>query len=134
MFPNLTVSECMNNKAANASYSILDDVLKYVSEGVNKLGCTYPCNQNSYKFILNQRPVGLNPEYYTRPTQNNSHGDFEIVLYYSDILVESESEKLLYDDEDLLAAIGGNLGLTLGFSCLSVMIYFLQCFKNKLHF
>jgi hypothetical protein len=36
-------------------------------------------------------------------------------------IVEEQIENLEYDIVDLLASAGGNLGLLLGFSCLSVL-------------
>jgi hypothetical protein len=36
--------------------------------------------------------------------------------------VDEETETLVYDLGTFLAALGGNLGLALGFSCLSILL------------
>jgi len=36
--------------------------------------------------------------------------------------VEEKTETLVYDLGTFLAALGGNLGLALGFSCLSILL------------
>jgi hypothetical protein len=44
-----------------------------------------------------------------------------IVLAYATLSVEEQTETLVFDIGSLLAAAGGNLGLFLGFSCLSLL-------------
>ncbi len=44
--------------------------------------------------------------------------------------VEEQIESLEYDLVDLLASAGGNLGLLLGFSCLSVLFSFINFTAN----
>jgi hypothetical protein len=48
-----------------------------------------------------------------------------IVLTYATLSVEEQTETLVFDIGSLLAAAGGNLGLFLGFSCLSLLF---SCF------
>ena len=49
-----------------------------------------------------------------------------LVLVYETLSVEEHFETLVFDFGSLLAAAGGNLGLFLGFSCLSLLISFLD--------
>jgi hypothetical protein len=44
----------------------------------------------------------------------------------SSLIVEERVETLVYDVGSFLAAAGGNLGLFLGFSCLSVFLYIIK--------
>ena len=45
-----------------------------------------------------------------------------LILVYETLSVEEHFETLVFDIGSLLAAAGGNLGLFLGFSCLSLLI------------
>jgi hypothetical protein len=56
-------------------------------------------------------------------------------MVYSSLDVESRYETLVYDFGTMLAATGGNLGLMLGFSCLTCIegiIDFLEIVFNKI--
>jgi hypothetical protein len=51
------------------------------------------------------------------------NGSFaNLVLAYDTFSVEEHFETLVFDIGSLLAAAGGNLGLFLGFSCLSLLL------------
>ena len=45
---------------------------------------------------------------------------------------EKEEETLVYDSGNFFAAVGGNLGLLLGFSCLSIIYAGIDFFAMKL--
>jgi hypothetical protein len=49
---------------------------------------------------------------------------------YSSLSVEEHFETLVFDSGSLLAAAGGNLGLFLGFSCLSLIFSSLYYFSS----
>jgi hypothetical protein len=44
--------------------------------------------------------------------------------------IEEKTEALVYDFGTFLAAIGGNLGLFLGFSCLSLLLILISMFEK----
>jgi len=46
---------------------------------------------------------------------------YSLFVSFNSLGVEKEVETLVYDAGNFFAAIGGNLGLFLGFSCLSVV-------------
>jgi len=61
---------------------------------------------------------------------------FCIKLSFQTFMVKVESEAYLFDFSNFLSAIGGNLGLALGFSCLTVLqksaeysLYFIKKLK-----
>ena len=62
----------------------------------------------------------------------NSYTDFWLYLYYDSLETEVKTESLIMDFPNLVAAIGGNLGLFLGFSCLSIFIVTIDFIKEKL--
>ena len=47
-------------------------------------------------------------------------------LSYESLIVEEHIETLVYDAGSFLSAIGGNLGLFLGFSCLTMLLGILK--------
>jgi len=64
------------------------------------------------------------------PDYNN---DYAILyVYYATLDTEIRTETWMVDFISLLSNIGGNLGLFLGFSCLSTILSFLNCAKENL--
>jgi hypothetical protein len=55
---------------------------------------------------------------------------FYFEFFYDSLAVEERFETLVYDTGSLLASAGGNLGLMLGFSCLSVLMAALDCLHD----
>ena len=83
-------------------------------------GCPLPCQQNSYNLKLN---------YFHKNSWIDTDGksgiipdSFSLAVAYNTLIVEERVESLVYDVGSFLAAAGGNLGLFLGFSCLSVFL------------
>ena len=56
--------------------------------------------------------------------------NMRIKLKFESALVEEQVENLVYDAGNFLAAMGGNLGLFLGFSCLSILFSFINYLKK----
>jgi len=54
---------------------------------------------------------------------------FGISLSYATLDVEENIETLVFDAGNVVAEVGGNLGLLLGFSCLTFLLSVLQCCK-----
>ena len=61
-----------------------------------------------------------------------SEDNFLLCLYYSSLLVEERIESFVVDFGNFMAAAGGNLGLSLGFSCLSALLAFVRYLKQRL--
>ena len=61
-----------------------------------------------------------------------SDDNFLLCLYYSSLMVEERIESFVYDFGNFLAAAGGNLSLSLGFSCLSALLAFVRYLKQRL--
>ncbi len=59
-------------------------------------------------------------EFYTLGGGDNVTTTTTLYLYQSNSY-ETAEEYLLFDDNAIVAAVGGSLGLFLGFSCLSVL-------------
>ncbi len=53
-----------------------------------------------------------------------------LYLMYDKFIIEEHVETLVYDTASFLAQAGGNLGLFLGFSCLSVLLGCIQYIRK----
>ena len=85
------------------------------------LGCLVPCLQVEYSYTAvdfhkntwidtsNVNPPDFNDKYYS------------LYVSYGFMDIERHEEALIYDSGNFFAAVGGNLGLFLGFSCLSII-------------
>ena len=58
--------------------------------------------------------------------------NFIALIFYSTLNVEELVETLVYDTGNFLAAAGGNLGLMLGVSCLSILNIIVYVIRAKL--
>jgi hypothetical protein len=52
-------------------------------------------------------------------------------MSYDTFNIEEHIESLVYDASSFLVSVGGNLGLFLGVSCLSVLLALINFFSNK---
>ena len=89
-----------------------------------------PCSKTSYEYII---------EYYSKnscfdPTDADFYNSnyFHLMMYFKKLDTEERTEALVYDTVNFLSAVGGNLGLFVGFSCLSVIFTLIDCFKPLL--
>ena len=55
---------------------------------------------------------------------------FGMIFYYNTLHVEELTESLVFDTDSFLATAGGNLGLFLGFSCMSVLFALVKVIKR----
>ena len=80
-----------------------------------------PCKRTSFDINLNlyHKNSVIDPfdEFHY-----NSRDIFMLRFYYDSINVEERVVTLVYDLSSFLAAAGGNIGLALGFSCLSLLL------------
>ena len=58
---------------------------------------------------------------------------FYLSFFWDELGIEEHHESLTYDFGTFLAAAGGNLGLALGYSCLSLFICFVEFVFKKLN-
>jgi hypothetical protein len=117
--PNLVnLPQCNSNTSAAETYNSLSEHF-YTFLFYNNSKCLVPCTQTSYKFELNYYSKNsifdpLRKEYFSK---NN----FRLIIFYRKMEIEERTEALVYDIGTFLSAAGGNLGLLVGFSCLSVI-------------
>ena len=114
------VRECDDVTEGSETVGKLSDVIASFIKNPENFGCPLPCQRNYYSYSLNH--VHENAITIELPKQDEGRKYCYFNLYYSTFLIEQQVETLIYDLGGFLAAAGGNLGLCLGFSCLSVLL------------
>ena len=116
------LKECQDDKSGQETYATYADLF-YTTKRKNWLkACPIHCKQTVYQ--PNVRRYHYNV---WMPLSNNPSKEVlqKFVLFsfgYDTFVREVSVETLVYDAGSFLAAIGGNLGLFLGFSCFSLLI------------
>jgi hypothetical protein len=122
--------KCTNEIEGKDAMRKLQTIVSDFVANSEKFGCPLPCEKQSFSFTLNT--LHNNSMLFEVP-QNFTEDDIYILTsYYKTLLVEKEVETLVYDLSGFLAAAGGNMGLCLGLSCLSVLFTFTQWTKSFL--
>lgn len=95
--------------------------------------CPMSCQQRSYTFTMKSFHLNSIVDPTSKYFGNSAKNGTFIFLSYETILTEEREETLVYDVTNFLVNAGGNLGLFLGFSCLSILLYIIKlCKKSKL--
>ena len=94
-------------------------------------GCPIPCQRETYKFTLES----LHKNTLKFPGYKPEYQSYHIFAYsFATLNIEERIESLEYDFGNFLVAAGGNLGLFLGFSCLSVLLVTIEYAQNFMNF
>ena len=118
--------KCKENSEAFATLTLLSDTARRFQKDPSQMGCPLPCKRRKYLMHF---------QYYHSTSVMGKlfrENEFTLYYFYESFIVEERKESLVYDFSTFLVAIGGNLGLCLGFSCLSVGIAILDFFKNQM--
>ena len=81
--------------------------------------CPMPCNQTVFELNLQKFHKHNMPVSYKDQTGTTG---VAFLLKYESLVIEEHEETLVYNTANFLAQTGGNLGLFLGFSCLSLLL------------
>ena len=93
-----------------------------------KKTCTVPCDLPKYKSELNF----LSKLTLSKELKKYGDGYYIIWAFYTSLHVEEKVETFLFDFDSALVAIGGSLGLFLGWSCNSIVMSFIEFLSNWL--
>jgi hypothetical protein len=112
---------------AKSTREVFRNILFKLARDSASFGCPLPCHRTTYN---------LDVSYFHENTLDEKvkedETNFTIYLYPGSPHVEERIETLVYDSAGLLTSAGGNLGLMLGFSCLSVFFALINWIKYKL--
>lgn len=138
MYDTSGVPLCKNTSEANTTITMIKKA--FMEFRYEVLGCLVPCNQTLFDmeytlYHQNSDTVVLNED--TKSISNSKQKDTDlseliVSFYFRTLAVEEHVETVVYDAINFLAAAGGNLGLLLGFSCLSTLLYFHDLIVKKL--
>ena len=96
------------------------------------LGCPIPCLQLQYTFTLSEihQNNWIDPKNTFSPEFVKEY--YSIFASFETMDIEKHEENLIYDSGSFFAAVGGNLGLFLGFSCFSIIVAAIDFVAKKL--
>jgi hypothetical protein len=124
---NLT--SCNSKQMAKSTISLMAEHLVNMSVNTQLFGCPLPCFRISYSLDVNyyhENTVGANYLFENVPASN-----FTVYFFFRSPWIEERIETLTYDLGGMLAAAGGNLGLMLGFSCLTLVFGIINWVKKN---
>jgi hypothetical protein len=124
--PNCKMPECQNPQTANFTYNHLFEEVNIKQLVEIRKECMRPCLKIGYdwnlrKFHKNSISNGTNGI-----TESFMISNLILDIFYSTDLIEERTETLIYTETTFWSSVGGNLGLFLGFSCLSVALALLK--------
>ena len=125
---NTTLPECQNNKSEEDVTKALINYVYDIVDVPESIGCPLPCRQINYKMNLDLFHKNSWTSFNSTISKNERY--FNLEYRYMTLFVDEKIESLEYDIGSFLAAAGGNLGLMLGFSCLSVLFATVE-YANK---
>ena len=123
---NSLVQECQTEEDAYGMLETFKLFFYEIPNVLHSIGCTIPCTQTSYNLIMNPYHKNTYIDKKIRPGN-----DIYFSMNYRNNLIEESFETYVYDLGSFLAQAGGHMGLCLGFSCLSVIIGFVNYLKMK---
>ena len=115
---------CPSSMAAKRVIEEFPSLQAEFTDSLEKQGCPVPCTSTSYNHEIQYFSRRIN----TSIAESNY---FQLRVYYNTLEVEERTETLLYDLSNFLSASGGNLGLLMGFSCLSALLEVIKFLLDK---
>jgi len=115
----LDLKECSNELQGVETNKKYQKIMTDFNFNPELYGCKLPCARNSYTFVLNT--FHFNSIKWDGSPELQDENYYHLFFYYKSTLVPKQVEVLVYDFGGFIAAAGGNLGLCLGFSCLSIL-------------
>ena len=127
--PNLILQECGDEYSARKSYDLYEVALQEFTSNMVEKGCPLPCSKTIFtaKIRFFHKNSILSTNLFA-----NHRNSLLVQIYSKNEVAEESEEMLIYDFGNFVAAAGGNLGLFLGFSCLSAFLSFHNFIKERL--
>ena len=112
LYSNMTLCN-INQTQANSYREKIWEIESNFYQKPEDYGCLLPCTTHSFNPKLNT--------FHDKKT-NDSSSMMYILVYFSSTTVERKEEYFLYDIMSLGSSLGGNMGLFLGYSLLSMVL------------
>ena len=128
LLKNITLNECCSEESTKLVGDKFLRLVNEIAEFPESIGCPLPCRQINYKMSLDYFHNNSWSGVYD--TSKDIHTYYALQYRYTTMFIEERVENLEYDVGSFLAAAGGNLGLMLGLSCLTVMFSIIEYCKN----
>lgn len=127
------IPKCDSFERGRETYNSIKSISSFTL-GLPNLNCDIPCTHKSFnvqiKFVHKNAYIDVDGS--TAPYVNTT---VALAIHYNSLLVEERSEAYIYDFESLMTSIGGNLGLFLGFSCFSTIMFVVKyVFRSQVIF
>ncbi len=117
----IDVKFCNNTETARA----LDEQIRN-EKLLRSTNCIPPCQRTKFTFKATYGHANALSRY-----RNNTKEKFSVFFYQeSSEISEEKIETFVYDFFGLVSAVGGNMGLFLGFSCLSIGMFLSKKIEN----
>ena len=129
-FKNSSLKSCQTLEEAKVTRAHFRDLTYDFQYGPSKYGCPLPCERRKDQVTLQYYH---NTSWVSEETEEVEKMGFQFFYFYNSLSMEERKESLVYDFSAFLIATGGNLGLFLGFSCLSVGIKIINWLQVYLH-
>ena len=113
-----------NCEGTEKIYGTIRLVTNYLKAIIQEDLCLLPCTQVTYDTAVKKYHIN------TLDPRKSKH--FRIWPSYTTMRVENRSEDYIYSPGTVVSAVGGSMGLFLGFSILSTLIHLLNFFQTKL--
>ena len=110
---------CNDEESAKEAEMTHIDIVANFLTNVSGYGCPIPCHRTNYNIDVKF----TNENSWVLYEGLEKRNFFRLFMFYNTLIVEEKVETLMYDLAGLLATAGGNLGLCLGLSCLSIFSF-----------
>ncbi len=121
------LKECENPEIAKEAQEMYYNLMTKLAKEPHLNGCPLPCKRVTYDLDVTYYHENIRGP---TPTTDKIEANFTLYFFTRFALIEEQVENLVYDIGGFLAAAGGNLGLLLGFSCLSVIFAMLNWLRK----
>ena len=94
--------------------------------------CPIPCFQKTFTYKIEYLHKNL---FFSLSPENDNDAvssTFGLFICWETMLVEEVVEALVYDEINFITAVGGNLGLLLGFSCYSLLEQLIDFIRKRI--
>ena len=123
MFGGNNLTECRTLAEAVELVRSVNNASRTFLRQPHTFGCPLPCHLVHYEVSGHFYHLS-SVIWHEEVTSSN----VMFVYFYETFVVEERMETLVYDLSAFLVSVGGNLGLCLGYSCLTIGLAFVEAF------